>query len=371
VQTAIASHTEVSQVEDDLKLLYRMLSDAKKAAAIWQPTHYWAAYESRAIAALQSGLHDFRRNPDSIFATFGALDSPPAMLETLSIPPDHGEYVTALVMRLNQLLADGAPLLPFGLSMRDIFELAYAFCQAQARDCRRGTLVSIDELDVSRVGNPHGYEHDGRFLTDAALYYYMRYAFVAGAVDLNTVDVVVELGSGSGKQVEVLKRLHPHLTFVLADLAPQLYVAERFLHAVFPDDCVSYDATRAAGRVEIRPGKIHFVGNARVEDLEPDGRVLFWNCASFGEMEPDVVARYANVVSPWADWLYLCQCFEGKERAADGLQGGVVEPVVWDHYLSAFASHRPLARRAAHTGYAPLVEGACEYEDTFWVRRDS
>ena len=365
--TRIASAGPAPQVDDDLRLFDAMLGDMRAAAPIYQPTNYWAAYEARVVEVLRAGLRDFRGR-ESALDTFGATDPPPSMLTRVEGVPREWEVpIDRLVTTLNQGLAGDAPALPYRLRVTDLFELAYAYCESAAR--RAPAIASIDELTVSRVGNPFGFERQGHFLTASALHHYLRYAFVAEHLDLRDVDVVVELGSGSGKQAEVLKRLHPHLTIVLVDLAPQLYVAERFLSAALPDDVEPYRATRRPGPVAPTPGKIHFVGNDRIEDLRPGGAVLFWSAASMAEMEPDVVAHYGHVVSSFADWLALCQCFSGKERAADLAVGGVVEPVVWRHYLDAFASHEPVDRRPAHTGFAPLVEGDCLYEDTFWVRR--
>jgi putative sugar O-methyltransferase len=368
VVTTVARAMPIIQVDEDLRLLHEMVADMKSAAPIYQPTHYWAAYERPVLDELRKGLRDFRRRDKSILATFGATDPPPAMLTSIDgIPPEGAAVVGALVGQLNEMLAAGHQILPECLAMTDVFELAYLHCLEQMR--RAPTIRSIDELEVSRAGNPFGYERDGRFLTMSALYYYMRYAFVAEHLDLRDVDVVVELGSGSGKQVEILKRLYPHLTFVLLDLGPQLYVAERLLTAAFPDDVVPYRATRAPGSLDIEPAKIHFVGNHRIEDLEPEGRVLFWNAASMGEMEPDVVAHYAKAVSRISDWLYLCQCFSGKERATESGRGGVLDPVVWPHYVDAFAEHEPIDQRPAHTGLTALVQGGRAYDDTFWAVR--
>ena len=368
--TTVATAAPVAQVEDDVRLLNRMLADMKAAPPIYQPTNYWAPYERPVLAELRAGLRDFRRSPKNVLSVFGATDVPPAMLTSISdVPAEASATVRDLVAELNRMLAAGLHVLPNDLAVTDVFDLAYSYCLAQSSATTR--VVSIDELDVSRVGNPYGFERDGRFLTNSALYYYMRYAYVAEHLDLHDVDVVIELGSGSGKQVEVLKRLYPHLTFVLVDLAPQLYVAERFLHAVFPNDVVPYRATREPGPVEIRPGQIHFVGNHRIADLDPDGRVLFWSAASMGEMEPDVVAHYGKAVTSIADWLYLCQCFTGKEGPRAGRDGGVLEPVVWAHYLDAFSEHDPIDRRQAHTGLAPLIQGCGAYDDSFWIRRTS
>jgi putative sugar O-methyltransferase len=368
VVTKVASARAVRQVEDDLPLLHRMLADSRAAPAIYQPTHYWASYERPVIAELRAGLADFRGRSGNILSTFGATDPPPQMLTTVRVEGGRAPVVEQLISKLNDALAANEAALPDELRPTDVFDLGYSFCLQQAG--RSPHIVSIDALEMSRVGNPYGYElSDGRFLTRSVLYYYMRYAYVAEHVDLSAIEVVVELGSGSGKQVEVLKKLHPHLTFVLCDLAPQLYIAERTLRAIFPNDVVSYDDTRE-GPLELQPGKLHFVGNHRIEDLTASGPTLFWSAASFGEMEPDVVAHYGKVVSTFADDVYLCQGFGGKEVAVGDSPGGVIEPVVWQHYVDAFSAYELVDRRAAHSGLKPLIQGRVAYDDTFWTGID-
>jgi len=364
--TTISADNEADQVEDDLDLLDLMLADLAGAEPVYQPTNYWASYVEPVLTELRAGLRDFRRNA-TMLATFGGCDAPPSFGRP-TVPDDWVSPVRVVMKAMDSVLAQGAPILPEGLSLVDMFELALFMCRMQS--VRLPELVAVDELDVSRVGNPFGYDVGGRFLTRDALFYYMRYAYVGEFVDLDSVDVVIELGGGAGKQAEVLKRLYPHLTIVLLDLAPQLYVAERFLSAALPHDVVPYRQTRGPGAPDLEPGKIHFLGNFRVADLEPRPRTLFWTAASMGEMEPDVVAHYGRAVTPLADWLYLNQCFTGKESVDEIHVGGVIEPVRWPHYLSAFPEHQPRDRRPAHTGLSWLTQGDRSYEDSFWRRRD-
>jgi putative sugar O-methyltransferase len=363
--TTISAAKEADQVEDDLGLLDLMLADLAAAEPVYQPTNYWASYVEPVLTELRGGLRDFRRNA-TMLSTFGGCDTPPTF-GRLEVPDEWTAAVRTVTNAFDNVLAQGAPILPEGLSLVDLFELALFMCRMQ--NVRLPKLVAVDELDVSRVGNPFGYDVGGRFLTRDALFHYMRYAYVGEFVDLDSVDVVVELGGGAGKQAEVLKRLHPRLTIVLLDLAPQLYVAERFLSAALPDEVVPYRETRGSGAPALEPGKIHFLGNFRIADLESRPRTLFWTAASMGEMEPEVVAHYARAVTPLADWLYLNQCFTGKERAGEIPVGGVLEPVCWPHYVRAFAEHWPCDRRPAHTGLSWLTQGARSYEDSFWRRR--
>jgi putative sugar O-methyltransferase len=356
------------QVEDDPELLDLMLADHAGAPERFQPTNYWRHRIGEIVAELRTGLHDFQARVGSLLETFGACDPPPTMMTNIvNIPPGDERAVAETVRMLNAYLASGAPALPYGISVEDLLKTGYLLCTHLVP--QNSSIVPISRLTVSRAGNPYGFEVDGRFLTQSALAYYLRYAFVGSHLDLDHVDTIVELGSGGGKQVEVLKRLHPNVTFVLLDLPAQLYVAERYLHAALPRDVVPYRAMREPGPPSLIPGKIHFLSNARIADLADTGRTLFWNAASFGEMEPDIVEQYGADVSRFSDWLFLHQCFDGKERKSAEDLGGVLDPVRFAHYVRAFPDFRMVDKRPAHTGLAYLREGDSRYHDTFWARR--
>jgi putative sugar O-methyltransferase len=226
-------------------------------------------------------------------------------------------------------------------------------------------------LSVSRCGNPFGIADGGRFSTFVALYYYNFARFVAQHEPFSDVDVVVEIGSGSGAQAEVLKRLYPHLTIVLLDLAPQLYVAERFLRKAMPDFAVPYRRTHHSGwDGTLVPGGVHALRPQAIETLDPDGRVLFWNAASFGEMEPEVVENYATHVSRFAESLFLMQFFHGKQLGTPGA-GGVLRQSTMASYEAAFADYERVAEAEAvrANGVTVLREGTLPYLNTLWRRR--
>jgi len=234
-------------------------------------------------------------------------------------------------------------------------------------------ITPASRLSFSRHGNPVGFESDGRHASFAALYYYNFACFAAGAGALGETDIVVEIGSGYGGQAEVLKALYPHLTIVLMDLAPQLYFAERFLTKALPGQVVPYRDTRD-GQWDgvLSPGKVHFLSPRAVETLNPQGRVLFWNAASFGEMEPGVVANYAAHVSRFADALFLMQFFHGKPPGEAGA-GGVLAPSTMATYEAAFPDFERVALSNATNvdGVSTMREGerSLPYENSFWTRR--
>jgi putative sugar O-methyltransferase len=354
----VVADSPALQVADDLPLLDAMLEDLGAADPIYQPTNYWSAYVEPIVAVLREGLRDFRRRGE--LATFGATDPVPEYTFRFSGTAGRANA------QLQDALVANQPILTNGVRLLDIVENAYVRCLFAAAAAPH--VATIDRLSVSRAGNPFGFRVLDQFLTFPTFGYYMRYAFVAAQIDFANIETVVELGSGGGRQAEVLSKLHPHLAVVQLDLAPHLYVAEQYLKTALPGRVVSYRENRERGSVQPEAGKVTMLGNFRIGDVEAAGRTLFWNAASFGEMEPTVVEHYAAAASAYSHWLFLHQCFTGKEQGQVGA-GGVLTPVRMEHYEQFFGDHERVATERAHVGTGYLIEGSCEYEDTFWVRR--
>ena len=57
----------------------------------------------------------------------------------------------------------------------------------------------------------------------------------------------MELGSGSGKQVEVVAKLHPNVCYFLFDMPPQLYLCEPFLLRHYEEFLPNFE------RIDMRP----------------------------------------------------------------------------------------------------------------------
>jgi putative sugar O-methyltransferase len=350
------------QVADDVELLDLMLADLCAADRVFQPPQCRARDLTLAVDDLRAGLHDFRRRDDSRLADLGACDAPPRMLRDIKAAGDVEPVLEALRDALNGRIARGRRALVEGLSILDLYDTALRICATQSQRAR--TIRGVEHLEVSRFGNPFGFEHEHRFLTRSALFFYMRYAYAAEHVNFEVVDTVVELGAGTGKQAEVLKRLHPHLTIVLLDLAPSLYVAERFLTTAYPDQTIPYRETRDPGCALV-PGHIHFFGNFRIDDIAPLGNTLFWSAATLEEMEPAAVARYGRAATTFAESLYLHGCFDGAPLGS----GSDFDPTPLTAYLDAFPEHELVDRRIAHTGLAELIDRVGHYDDTYWARR--
>jgi hypothetical protein len=326
------SLTEAVQVDDDIALLELMLKDMSGADPVYQWTNYWAK-RCRQLSVLlrERGLKDFRRNRDPrrtpgwIFKTFGACD-----------------------------------LLPPG-DFRNTFDAAM-------RHAGNSQAIDISLLPASKVGNPEGAEVNGVFYTQSWLNYYLRYAYVSRFLNLSG-KVIVEIGSGSGKQAHLLKMAHPDATLILFDIPPQLYVANQYLmKALGPDEVVDYRQTRQfTSFSDIQKGKVNILSNWQIGVMDGVDFDLLWNAASFQEMEPPVVKHYTQICRG-ARHAYLMQVMDGQAQAPEPGKQGVLEKTTLETYTQCLSNlkiqdmfYAPLAMAIHPTTY--------HYSDTFWSRK--
>lgn len=204
------------------------------------------------------------------------------------------------------------PFAPYFLEFSDVREMAYKLCEVYGE---LTNSVSISEIQSSRFGNPQDvFEMEGRVYTMAFLNYYLRYCFVNQNMGFKGDEVIVELGSGSGHQIEVLKKANPDLTILCFDLPVPLFLCNQYLTNVLSrDSVVPLEETSKWNDLSgIQKGKVHFFGNWQFPLLKNFKFDLFWNAASFGEMEPDVVKNYLSYILDSCNYIYLLQIRERK-----------------------------------------------------------
>jgi len=363
----VANNSEF-QVDDDPSLLQLMVADMEASGAFYRPTKYWKGYTAAIIELFRKvGLRDFRRSKERVLSSFGCVDTIPELQlsaflnQSKNLSKDRLEVIDPYMEFANSLWQQGVPVGPGGLTVANFFSISERLADAKALTVG---LKPFSELSISRFGNPDGFIKDGSHRTFRSIYYFNFVCFTAQFADLSQYSTVVEIGSGSGAQAEILKKLFPQLTIVLLDLAPQLYTAERYLIKSFPDDVVPYRETNSNNwDGPLIPGKIYFLPLRAIENLAPKGKVLFWNAASFGEMEPGIVKNYAKYISSFSSNLFLMQHFSGKH----GTRVSVTMPV----YEKAFSSYTLIAKSQSTRAdsVTPILEDDDFYNNTFWQKK--
>lgn len=355
----------VTQVNDDSELLELMMEDTRSAPDLYKPTNYWLNYEKRFLPELRSlGLRDFRRRKNSILYSFGATDLLP---KSQRIDKPVSKIIRAMLrVRKIENLCKIIQRTISGVDLKDLRLLYYELAKLYGE--KKGAK-SIRELEASLVGNPEDvFFVDGRLYTRSLFSYYCQYAYCCKYVDFDSVDSIMEIGSGSGKQIEVIKRLHPNICFYVFEISPQLYVCEQYLSALFPDSVISYRQTR---KMKIVPkqheGKIFIFGDWKLPELADLNYTLFWNSASFQEMEPDVVLNYLKYVNRQAKkHVFLAELMEGKNLANKKGEHGVLEKTTLEHYKKGLSNFqlRDLSR-----AILPLYASREPYIFSFWSRK--
>jgi putative sugar O-methyltransferase len=338
VEKVMPNDTAAIQVPSDENLLKLMMSDLKQADQSFQPTNYWAAYEPRFMAELGAhGLTDMRRQKNLVFRSFGAVDfvHPVAELTLRNHRifrqwPFNTQPVTRLAERMDQYLSRYIRTVD-KLDFANYVELGYAYAQQYARGSNARPL---SDFSMSLAGNPDGVvQIEGRWYSRQMIQYYLQYAYVSRFLDFDKLPVIAELGSGMGRQTEILFKLHPDSAYLLFDIPPQIYVAEQYLKTAFPGKVVSYRETRDWTDLSaIKPGHIHLFGNYKMPLLTTRPVSLFWNSASFHEMEPDVVQNYLKYVNATCEWAYLAENLKGGKRAKTPGELGILQVTTLDHY---------------------------------------
>jgi putative sugar O-methyltransferase len=208
---------ETFQVADDPELLDLMLNDTENASDLYKPTNYWDNYGKKLIPQLKAlGLHDFRRSKKmGILNSFGAADLLPISTVNISI----GKWLSISPSTLGALLKikgmskffRGVSKAISGVDLHDVQLLCYEYAKCYGE---KNNAKPISDFSASTIGNPEDvfWVEDNAY-TMKSLYYYIQYAYCCKFIDFDSIDSVMEIGSGAGKQLEVIKKLYSHITF--------------------------------------------------------------------------------------------------------------------------------------------------------------
>lgn len=301
--------------------LQKLIEAYENAPAEFQATAYWQTYKKPIMEAMDNlDLNQLRSGQYPILASFGFNEFTFPKIGNMSTRMKLAGY------GVNKSLLKNESFMPYSMDLSDVQEMSYRHCDlyGQVTNSR-----PISDLSVSTFGSPDDlFEIKGNKYTIQFLGFYIRYCFINSLVKFTGEETLVELGSGSGHQIEVLKKLYPNQTVLCFDLPTQLYVCEKYLeNALGKDQVVSSETTldwQDLSKVE--KGKVHFFGSWQMPMLEGFECDFFWNAASFGEMEPASVENYLSFIKGTAKHVYLLQARHGKESKR------VDNPIKFEHY---------------------------------------
>lgn len=334
----------MEQVVHDPELLSEMMDDLRAGDALYQSTNYWAFYERRFLPELRKfGLEDFRRRKNSVLSSFGATDlllRPRVKLK----PAFRGDWRIARM--INALLFDRNPWLD--LCVPDCpAESVTSWLHGYTRRKFDQIGLRLAECPTSYYGSPEDMTViEGEPWSMAHLQSCAIFADAAQYIQFRPGSVVCELGTGMGRNVEVIAKLFQDSTFLMFDIPPQLYVAHQYLHKVFGTRVIGYREAKALqpdqpGTMDSIRGRIVILPTCRMPAWSGVKIDVFWNSASFQEMEPEVVTNYLKLVTGMRPESIYINALPGGNYwgALQPGRGGTRAPVTEACYVQALNSH--------------------------------
>ncbi|MCX5829744.1 MAG: putative sugar O-methyltransferase [Deltaproteobacteria bacterium] len=342
------------QVRDNLPLLAEMMDARFKCDPLYQPTLYWTVGERTFVRELQHvGLKDFRRRKGSILSSFGAVDL--AIKGNIRFEPPvqfRGLWrINRGLLRVTQIFEEC--YFTFNPNIVHDPEEITKYFYRMVKYKYENLGLDIQKCPVSLWGNPEDLiELGGTFWSLAHLQYCSMFIDAARHITFGSDMVFCELGSGLGRNVEVLAQLFPEATFFVFDIPPQLYVAHQYLSEVFGNRLIKYNEavllkpTSGRSMPDCVKGKIVLLPSWFMpvwSDVKMD---IFWNSASFQEMEPNVVVNYLRLVKTINPrWIYINALPKGKD--------GTKIPISDNYYTESLGSQYNLL---------------CTYETDYFLR---
>ena len=168
--------------------------------------------------------------------------------------------------------------------------LLWAYVEKNDRD------GNLDRLSEPLEGNPLRVIRNGRLISQDLANSLLEYETILHPdLDRREVRTILELGPGYGRTAYVFLELQPGCRYVLVDIPPALYVAQRYLSNVFAERKIfgfrpfsDFEAVRA----DFDKAEIIFLTPNQLELLPGNSVDLSINISSLHAMRPDQIRYY-------------------------------------------------------------------------------
>lgn len=328
--------------------LKSLLEEYYRAPEIFHAGRYWKDYEEKIINEIKKAdFNQLRSGVYPVFGTFGFSES------VYHYHPNMPIHLKLLKKAIRALFISNKSSLPYSLSLKDIREMAYNNCQAQGELAK---IKPISEIEACTFGNPSDiFEINGKKYTMQFLNFYIRLCFAQRQIGLKGKETIVELGSGSGFQIEILKKVFPDLTILCFDLPYPLVLCEQYLSEALGKNNIvkSMETIDWKNLNDLQKGKVHMFGNWKFPLIEKIKFDIFWNAASFGEMEPHIVKNYLGYVLNSCEFVYLLQAKNGKESTHTS---GVVTPITFNDYSEMLSNYHLIKESDAFEAHRKMSQ---------------
>lgn len=152
--------------------------------------------------------------------------------------------------------------------------------------------ATLDDVDQPRVGNPWGYDIDGRLVVEPAFEYHFLALRIRDLVADMAQPVVMEIGGGFGGLARQILRLVPGVRYVGLDLPENVIVQSWYLSRSLPDHRIGFNNLDLANGKGLTNVDALILPNWALPDLKFSRLDAIVNVHSFGEMNRSTLETY-------------------------------------------------------------------------------
>ena len=166
----------------------------------------------------------------------------------------------------------------------------------------------LANLEEPVEGNPPSVRLNGRNISQDLANSVLEYDSVSrGLPDIKSVRSIIELGGGYGRTAFAFLHLLPRVRYILVDIPPALYIAERYLTGQFADrNIFPYRPFQNYSEVadEFQRAQIAFLMPDQLALLPDHATDLFLAIDCLHEMRPEQIRDYYRTIDRLSDYLY-------------------------------------------------------------------
>lgn len=168
---------------------------------------------------------------------------------------------------------------------------------------REAPQCDLDDLDEARVGQPWGYDVEGRLVAEPTFEYNTLASQISRLLAHVVEPVILEIGGGFGGFARQIMREMPNVHYIGIDLPENIVVQSWYLKHSLPDRRVEFQT--GADTSDITEVDALLLPNWAIERLNLPRLDLVVNVHSFGEMNlASLEAYFGEIVRLAPEWVF-------------------------------------------------------------------
>jgi len=330
---------------DDLN---KMMCAMKNAPALYAPSPFWEQLLAKHVEELElEGFENFKRTVNMRYFNWSILGIVRHQLASvLRQWMAHPSLSPFLAQFNGYRLEKGSAAKSFNPVSAAIYKVYVAMLADFVATSDK--LGLLDKIGEPEVGNPFVINYRGRRISqDLCNSIHEFYSSTAASDPAKPGFRIAELGAGYGRLGQVYLSALPNASYCVIDIPPALYISQRYLTEVFPDQPVfkfrefsSYEQVRT----EFEASRIRFLAAHQIELLPADQFDLFVNISSLHEMTREQIANYLRQIDRLCRGIFYSKQWLTSRAKVNGFTLKEFEYPIPSNWQEVFHRRHPIQR---------------------------